>query len=194
MCEASLLMEHPADVGRAREADPMLLAQANGKDWWDRFIDVLPILTLVLGYLGSQWDGTRRAKREREDGRVEAEAAFQRATILELQDVTSLYVQSLIEWSYSADSTSTQIDASWHRLYQLNVRVRDSALRTIVSALLNVSSSAALGKIKNAGEVNGAATFGTEVGAAVSKIHARVGELLLLGPEELAAPPVKPAM
>lgn len=47
---------------------------------WDRFIDVLPIITLVLGYVGSQWESRRREMRDRAETRVAAGVAFERET------------------------------------------------------------------------------------------------------------------
>lgn len=54
---------------------------------WDQFTDVLPVATLILGYLGSQYSERRKERHEREQIVLQRAADVGGEALLELQDL-----------------------------------------------------------------------------------------------------------
>ena len=110
---------------------------------WDHFRDILPLLTLALGYLGSLWNEDRRERRQARDRRSAAVEELQQQTRLDLQDGLREYllaVTQVIRWYEFAIGTplprQSEADQAEHeartRVFLLASRLLDDETRALV--------------------------------------------------------------
>ena len=118
---------------------------------WNQFRDVLPIITLVLGYFGTTLTETRREHRAERQRRIDAASDFQRTTMLELQDALLDHFTCLARfvadraWSDPAQSEPASFDARERehvaraRVSALCTRVLDDTARELVAHYTDVA-------------------------------------------------------
>lgn len=100
---------------------------------WDRFVDVLPIITLIAGFVLARLDSSRRERVEAKERRALAEAEFQRETLLALQEAVQ-HLGSLPPVDHVLGVGADEWSAARMEVTKLTVRVRDR--RTRASARL----------------------------------------------------------
>jgi hypothetical protein len=119
---------------------------------WDRFTDILPVITLVIGYLGALYSERQRARQELQRSILDRVAALEGQTLLELQDLLDQLphlawnaYQLLAQWAEEQDWREeyvTQLlpaaQAAW-RARTLATRIDDDELRAEV--LRGISSA-----------------------------------------------------
>jgi hypothetical protein len=88
---------------------------------WEQFTDVLPILTLILGYGGSRLSDRWREDKDRERIMVQRAAEVDGEALLELQD---LFVRMPAKWGEAVDyinaAVRAQIDPPPHEAYAMS--------------------------------------------------------------------------
>jgi hypothetical protein len=121
---------------------------------WEQFTDVLPILTLVLGYAGSQFNDRHRERHEREQVILQRAADVEGEALLALQDLLidlpHLWVEDLNRWHdherergeldpEDAYEQAVRIGRPWQRAKLLASRIMDDALRTTVQETIQLA-------------------------------------------------------
>jgi hypothetical protein len=120
---------------------------------WEQFTDVLPILTLVLGYAGSQFNDRHRERHEREQVILQRAADVEGEALLALQDLLidlpHQWADRLGRWHdyemerggldpEDAYEQAVKIGRPWQRATLLASRIMDDALRTTVQATIEL--------------------------------------------------------
>lgn len=138
------VVTQPAD-SRERDDHPMT---------WEQFTDVLPILTLALGYAGSQFSDRLRERHERERIVLQRAADVEGEALLELQDLLidlpDKWLDHLDRWHRhdaeqgaldgdEAYEAAVRIGRPWRRATLLASRIMDDALRTTVQATIKLA-------------------------------------------------------
>jgi hypothetical protein len=121
---------------------------------WEQFTDILPILTLVLGYAGSQFGDRLRERHERERIVLQRAADVEGEALLELQDLLidlpDKWLDNLHRWHRhemergeldpdDAYDEAVKWGQPWQRATKLASRISDDALRTTVQATIELA-------------------------------------------------------
>lgn len=163
--------------------------------WWDRFVQILPVVTLALGYIGSQWDRRRQVRRDIIDRENWQLALDQRETLLEVQVVVNRIQRPLTKLAGLAgarqdDAVGRQAleDEVYYdtlQLQLLRVRIKNRDLRRTLGEMVSQTwehhnmlgtwEPADLGGEEMDQALLAAARAN---GAAVAGVHMAIGKLL----------------
>jgi hypothetical protein len=111
---------------------------------WGQFQDVLPVITLALGYVGTFVTERLRDRNERRRGRTTAIADFERALLLDTQEALYQYVGEMQDFAYAlrgvgARSYGQVVETSWRagaRLEMLATRLESDRTRETIGEVL----------------------------------------------------------
>jgi hypothetical protein len=111
---------------------------------WNHFQDVLPVLTLALGYAGTFATERIRDRNERRRSRATTISEFERALLLDTQEALYQYVGEMQDFAYSlrgigARNYGQVVETSWRagaRLEMLTTRIESDATREALGDVL----------------------------------------------------------
>ena len=155
---------------------------------WEHFRDVLPVVTLVLGYFGTTLTEKGRDRRTHRQRGVDAAIELQRTTTLEPQEALADHLGIVtrflaeVEWDAGADDPPGPGRFDWHerefaaraRLSMLASRILDDEARSMTHQYMQFSANA----LSHADERIARKAWRDEAPDLCSNTIARLGELL----------------
>jgi hypothetical protein len=150
---------------------------------WANFRDLLPVLTLVLGYMGTQWTDTSRNRRERRAVEAAAHRAFELQTLLELQRAMTEVFGAAQDCGRAAVH-GEPTEECYHRYYAahlelevLAARVPDPKIRELCSELIDEAHATVTAALK-VGTEEAVVAARSKLSLATDALNSAIGETL----------------
>ena len=120
---------------------------------WSHFQDVLPVLTLGIGYGGTFLTERFRDRSAHRRARTAAIADFERSLLLDTQEALYQYAGEMQDFAHSlrgeaARSYGTVVETAWRagaRLEMLTTRLESDATRDVLSEVLSAGQAVSSG-------------------------------------------------